>query len=391
MKGNRGLDRRGLTLLEIMVVAALVSFFIVFLFQIMRNFSGGVVNVQRALPLQRDLQFAKSAIEKDLLSAPRSSIGNAVPEPGFETVPPRLTTVLPTPPLFWTNLPTPLDISGGLNYGSASIVGHPNSTHTGNFGLLINTQGSVGTFTAQSSTFSLRTGTYLAGVWVKTFINNWSQGSFEILGNPPPPNPPTTNLFYLFQKARRWNSVPVAGLNRWTFISNTFNADPTFNYRIAIGNASGNTTRLVVAFDDIIVTPLTFTLDATSMDTLEFDNFELEGPLAGQRVRKRYRWVPRGASGQVIRQKIDATGTITTMDPLNNIRHMSIAWDFGQSVPGMLPPHPRPAEGFEATDWNAFFANGMNFPLVVTLEAGNIGATAPNFLRLSFSVFPEMP
>lgn len=404
------LPTRGLTLVEIMVVATLSSFFILFLFSIMRNFSDGVVNVQRNVPLQRDLQLAKSIIERDLLSAPRSSIGNVVPDPGFESRPARLFDSLPTPPGFWACEPTRFIMTGGIRYATGFVTSHPSYIHSGNAALTVDTRGPVGAYTAHSSTFSLTGGRqYLFGAWVLTTDTNGIQGSISLvrdLATALPAAPtyvpgwPETEFFYLYRYENHWKDVINTDLGRWFFICRPFTAENNTHYRIRAGNASSNNTRLVFTVDDLIVTPSTWTMNNVRNEMLEFDNVMVEGPLAGQKVRLRYRWVPKGASGQIVRERIDAMSgaVLQTLDPLNNIRHMHVAWDFNQATPGDLPmaklsgtiPAPSGSEVAQPA-WDNFFAKGMTFPLVITLEAGNVGAIVPNFLSLSFSVYPEMP
>jgi hypothetical protein len=400
---------QGFTLVEIMVVSLLASFFVIFLFGVMRNFSNGVVNVQRNVPLQRDLQLAKSIIEKDLLSAPRSSIGNVVPDPGFESRPTKLSDSLPTRPGFWACEPTRFKMDGGLKYATGFVTSHPNYIHTGNAALTIDTRGTVGAYTAHSSTFSLIGGRqYLFGAWVLTTDTNGIQGSIALIRDPaadaPPPTGvtgwPETDFFFLYRYNTHWSDVLNLDLGRWFFICRPFTATDNTHYRIRAGNASSNNTRLVCTVDDFVVIPTTWTMNNVRNEMLEFDNVVVDGPLAGQKVRLRYRWAPKGASGQIIRERIDSmTGAVLqTLDPLNNIRYMNVAWDFGQPIPGDLPtpllvgaiPPPSGSETAQPA-WDNFFQNGLNFPLVITLEVGNIGADAPNFLSLSFSVFPEMP
>lgn len=375
----------------------------------MRNFSNGVVNVQRNVPLQRDLQLAKSIIEKDLLSTSRSSIGNVVPDPGFESSPSKLSDLLPTEKGFWACEPTRCKMEGGLKYATGFVTSHPDFIHTGNAALTIDTRGTVGDYTAHSSTFSLAGGReYLFGAWVLTTNTNGIQGSIALLKDPaaaaPPPKNvmgwPETDFFYLYRYATHWNDVLATDLGQWFFICRPFTAEDNTHYRIRAGNASSNNTRLVFSVDDMIVTPCSWTLNNVKNEMFEFDNVMVDGSLAGQRIRLRYRWAPKESSGQIIRERIDPkTGAVLqTLDPLVNIRHMSVAWDFGQPVPGVLPTAlltpPIPAStAFEHSqdDWDKYFQNGLNFPLIITLEVGNISAPAPNFLSLRFSVFPEMP
>lgn len=407
MKANPPLRRtRGLTLVEIMVVALLASFFVVFLFLIMRNFSKGVVNVQRAVPLQRDLQFAKSIIEKDLLSAPRSSIGNVVPQSGFESNPTQFSDQVPPPQGAWACTPTLFRMDGGIRYATGFINSRPNFVRNGNASLIIDSRGSVGLYTAHSSTFSLVGGRkYIFGAWVFTIAPNSIQTDIELVGDlntdafgSTPVGWPETNRVYAFTTWTNWEPTPAAEIGRWVFLCRPFTAAANYNYRVRVGNASTNNTRLNTSVDDFIVTLSSWTMNNVSNDTFEFNNYMVDGPLKNQWVRLRYRWAPKGASGQLIRERIDPlTGAVLqNLDPLDNIRHVFIAWDFGQAAPGEIPTAP-PAPGgpgplaTTGVAWNAFFAKGMTFPLIVTLEAGDIGATAPRFLSLRFSVFPEMP
>jgi hypothetical protein len=383
---------QGFTLVEILLASALAAFFVVFLFRIMGSFSRGVVNVQRAVPLQRDLQFAKAVIEKDLLSAPRSSIGNAVPDPGFESSPSTLLDSIPTTPGFWACLPRRFRFIN-RTFGIGMINSRPDLVWNGHQSLLINTRGNVGNYTAFSSTFSLQGRPHLFGAWILSRGTSGAQGVLNLLGDGTAW--PTTSLGFLYRSFSRGAPVIPADDGRWIFICRPFNANASFNYRIVGGNASFNNVRLLFAMDDIMVTPLTWMMNNTVNESITFDNFVGNGPAAGQRVRMRYRWAPLGASGQILREIIDPTTglVLQTLDPLKNIRQMSVAWDFGQATPGVLPALLSPGFPVETTEtaWDAFFANGMNFPLAITLQAGNVGALPPQVLSISFSVFPEMP
>jgi hypothetical protein len=106
-----------------------------------RNFGSGVTKIQRFVPMQRDLQLAKHVIEKDLLSAPRSSIGNAVPNPGFEAVPTRVSTIDPHHRQgFWACPPVPPRINPFRSV-QGFVTARPGIYLNGNYGLTLNLQG----------------------------------------------------------------------------------------------------------------------------------------------------------------------------------------------------------------------------------------------------------
>ncbi len=364
---------RGLTLVEIMVVSVIASVVLLFLFNIMRHVGMGVTRIQRVVPLQRDLQIAQQVITKDLLSAPRSSIGNSVPNPGFEAIPPRISTFTPTIPGFWACPPqAPRYRTADIGQWFTTFISARTACSlNGNFGLTINARNvSVNSF-ANSSTFSLVNDVdYLFGGWVRINASNGAQwAQLDILGDATPW--PTTTIL----------SVSSNSFN-WTFLASTFTAAPGLNYRVRVGATNPNTLSIIASFDDIIVTPLVMDLIPGS-PPYDFDGFQTSGPSVGQRVRMRYRLIPRGSGGRLIREQWDEGSSVwRRLGSLDNIRRLLIAWDFGQVTPGALPP---PAS------WPSLFARGMNFPLSLTIESGDVGATGNNTLSLTFSVFPVVP
>jgi prepilin-type N-terminal cleavage/methylation domain-containing protein len=376
---------RGFTIIEMVVALALMSVLGLFLFKMMRHFSDTLGGVQRAIPLQRDLQMAKYAIEKDLLSAPRNSIANAVPNPGFEEVPTSMSTTLPPPPGRWTCIPyPPTNWNNNMSFRIGYISGRPNVVLNGHYGLNITLDNNL-QFAAQSATFSLVGQTpYLYGVGIRTFKSNTGMGADSVLlGDPAPSWPPLSGSAMHFTL----HSPPSA----WVYLVSSFTAVGTYNYRVEAGASLTDSFALDSAFDDIMVTPLSLDLTPTNGVEFGFHRFEVNGG-TGRRVHIRYRMEPQGKSGRLIRERQLVSGGPWTFEgALNNIRRLWVGWDFGQSTAGILP-NPIPP---------GFFQNGMNFPLIIVLESGDVGAQLGglvsnpsinrNALSISFSVFPEVP
>ncbi len=365
--------RGGFSLVELMVVSALIPVIMIFLFSIIRNVGQGVNYIQQSLPLHRDLQFAKQTIERDLLSAPRSSLGNVLPNPGFEAVPTRISTFTPTPADFWTCPPVPLlrSLGGRVLYSIGSVSNRPEFRYQGNFGLGLN---SLNRYQAFSPTFLLADGErYLVGGWIRQTIEPLfggpGDGFIRLLGDTDPW--PSTELV-------KPSFSDMANPN-WTFLSSFVDAVGGFNYRVELGiNFEPRGLVSHFGFDDVVVTPLRTELTPTSGRVFEFDRFQSAGALAGQRVKMRYRLVPWQNSGQLIRERIPFGGPVEELGRLNSIRRCQLAWDFGEPVPGVIGA---------ATN----FSRGLNFPLIVTLEAGAVGATGIQTESLSFSVLSEVP
>lgn len=363
--------REGITLVELIVVSALAGLIFVFILFLVRNFGSGVTNIQRFVPMQRDLQLAKQVIEKDLLSAPRNSIGNVVPNPGFEAVPTRISTFTPTTPGFWAHIPVKPRLNPGLSV-DAFVSARPGYFLNGNYGVsmsLLEVLPRVANYySINSSTFTLVPGvSYLFGGWAAR-NELLALPSWEIrLLRQPVPWPNTVAL-----------TLPISG-TQWRFYVSTFVANGD-TYRTLVGCAYAGA-RTGASFDDIIVTPLSIVL-IPGGPSFEFETFQVDGPTPGQRDRVRYRVVPDGLSGRLMRERVPLTGPVIPLDPVNKIRRVLIGWDFGQGAPGALPA---PAT------WPTFFAQGMKFPLSVTIETGNVVATGNNTLSLTFSVFPEAP
>lgn len=370
LPAQRG-KNRGFSLIEVVVVSAIASLMFLFILRMIRDFGTGVAAVQRSVPMQSDLQFAKQVIETDLLSAPRSSIGNKVPNPGFEAVPTRVSTFTPPTPGFWACPPVrprlnPVRLTQGY------ITARPGFFLNGNYGLTLNLKGSNApnnvSYSAESSTFTLIPSVdYLFGGWF--FENKTYDGSPWRLQLLRGPNWPSTIGI----------SLHPGGMI-WKFSASTFTATAD-NYRVVAAAFNVDGQQTAGTFDDIIVTPLALNL-VPGGPSFEFDHFETKAPNTGQREQIRYRVVTEGLTGRLVRERITASGTVVPLDSVKNVRRLLIGWDFGQGAPGVLPP---------MGSWPALFAKGMNFPLFIRIETGNVGATGNKTLALTFSVFPEAP
>lgn len=364
---------RGITLVELMMVSAIVSVGMIFLFSVIRNVGTGMVRVQQRAPLQRDLQWAKQTIERDLLSASRGSLGNVLPNPGFEAVPTRISTVLPTPDGFWTCVDVLLRIQP-RDYSIGYISNRREFRRQGRYGLSLN---SGNTYQAASSTFSLVGGTtYFFGGWIRQY-----QGMTAELGD---------GGFRLFGDASDWPTTYRSGMSvngnpslQWTYLRSTFMATAGFRYRAtAYINFEPMSDRDIhFGFDDVTLVALQTDLTPTNGTVFEFDSYQTRGTLMGQRLKMRYRLEPWGASGRLVREEVPFGAPVRRLSEITNVRLCRLAWDFGGPTPGVLPA-PLPAN---------FFDQGFSFPLVVTLEAGPVAATGNQTLSLQFSVFPEAP
>jgi hypothetical protein len=373
MKRATPLFPGGVTLVELMLASALVSIIMIFIFTIVRNVGQGVVFIQTVVPLRQDLQFAKQTMERDLFSSVRSSLGNVLPNPGFEAVPARISTFTPTPMNSWSCIPVPVqNIPGGrVRYSFGSVSNRPEFRFRGNFGLGLN---SLNTYMAFSSTFPLVDGgQYLVGGWIRQTIEPLFGG-------------PGDGFIRLLGDGASWPSTErvkpsfsdFANPN-WTFIWSTVDAVGGFTYRVELGvNFEPRGLVSHFGFDDVVVAPFITELTPTSGQVFEFDRFETAGALAGQRIKIRYRMVPLKNSGQLIRERVPIGAPVSVLGEINNIRRCQLAWDFGGPAPGVIGP---------TTD----LSRGLNFPLIVTLEAGPVGATGNQTESLSFSVFPEVP
>jgi type II secretory pathway pseudopilin PulG len=368
MKLRRRIQKSvGLTLVEVMIVMGISALFFLFLYTIIRNVGTGMTRIQRVVPLQRDLQLAQQVIRKDLLSAPRHSLGNEVPDPGFEGGPSRITTTNPPPTGSWYCEPrrTRKDDQNPRRTFRGYVNASTWSVRNGNYGLTLNTEGwnSVSPYN-RSSNFTLSNGTYLFGGWGRHFGDSGASVSLR---------PLIGASSYINPNGGTWNFTAQKVIN---------NLSNDFRIEISILTFSKDD-HSIDLFDDLIVTPTTADLDTVNGVAYKFDRFQVDGPLAGQRIHCRYRLVPNQASGRLIREQWnDVSSRWDPLYSLENIRRLLISWDFGQGTPGTLP---------SAADWNATFANGMNFPVSVTVEAGDVGATGNNTLSLTFSVFSVVP
>lgn len=376
MKRQHFLDGRGFSLVELMVVSALVSFGMIFLFSIIRNVGSGMMRVQQRAPLQRDLQWAKQTIERDLLSASRGSLGNVIPNPGYEAVPTRISTFTPTSEGYWACVDV-LPRIQPRDYSIGYISNHPNFRKQGEYGLSLNSEG---TYTAASSTFSLVGGNaYLFGGWVRQYPGNLTGGA--ALGD---------GGYKLFGDATPWPTTSQSDLSvngnlslQWTFLKSTFTAIPGFRYRVtAFVNNEPRNFDTHFGYDDVTVVPLQTDMTPTNGTVFEFDKYQTRGALMGQRLKMRYRLEPWGTSGRLVREEVPFGGPVRTLSAITNIRSCQMAWDFGEATPGVLPGPPSAGNTFD---------RGFSFPLIVTLEAGPIGATGNQTLSIQFSVYPEAP
>jgi prepilin-type N-terminal cleavage/methylation domain-containing protein len=370
MNRERHINFSGVTLVELMIVSAIVSIVFLFLVSMIRNFGIGVTKIQRFVPMQRDLQLAKHVIEKDLLSAPRSSIGNAVPNPGFEAVPTRISLSTPTTQGFWACPPVRPRLNPFRSV-QGFVTARPGFYLNGNYGLTLNVEGSAiqnTSYSADSSTFTLVAGSkYLFGGWFfENQVNAGVRWRLRLLRGS---TWPETTMFDL-----------IIANAQWKFYVATFTATSD-NYRVVAGAFGVDDQQTTGTYDDIVVAPLAVDL-VPGGPPFEFERFQVDGPTPGQRDRIRYRVVTDGSTGRLIRERITTTGVVVPMQSVNKIRRVLIGWDFGGSDPGVLPA---------STPNAVLFAKGMNFPLSVRIETGDVGATESKTLALTFSVFPEAP
>lgn len=371
-------NKRGWTLVEALVVSLLVTIVFGFINTIIRQFSKGVLRVETRVPLQHDLQVAKFAIEKDLSSAVRSTVGNVVPNPGFEDVPVSLSTT--TPPAWgaWGYAPN-LFYSGAVGnyftYTVSAISSSSTFSRQGHYGLLVDS--AFSSSLVFSSTFNLVSGSpYLFGGWMfrqrppDPLGSSWDAPQMRLAWGPPGTWVGISPLGH--------HLLSSASLG-WVFVSTTFTATNS-SYNVQAGHIGNSPPRRVIFYDDIVVTPLATNITPTNGNTLEYAVFMNDPNPANQRERHRYRMVPDGVSGRIINERL-VGGAWVQESTLRGIRRMLIGWDFGQAIPGQLPS-PLPA---------AFFNNGLNFPIAILLEAGPVGAGPPKSMSLLFSVFPVTP
>ena len=361
---------QALTLVEVMVVLCVTSMVFLFLFNLMRHVGTGMTRIQRQLPLHRDLLIAKQSIEKDLLSAPRSSIGNAAPNPGFEEVPTRVSTFTPTTDGFWACPPTPPRRTGGGKYMYGFVSAKPEYVLNGHYSMNMNMLNMNGNNCyAYSSTFKLLDNTnYLFGGWIKKNIPNNRWARIQLFGDV---NPwPMTSLGLL-----------STDRSTWTFVVATMTTGVGITYRIQAGAADGDTARMSLSFDDIVMTPMAVDLFPGDLP-FEFQRVRTSPPELGRRERVRYRLVASGKSGQLVRERWDGS-VWEELKSLNNIRRLRLAWDFSRGVAGGGFPPP--------AQWPSYFAEGLNFPVSVTIEVGDVGAPNDKSLSLSFLVYSGVP
>ncbi|MBK8576419.1 MAG: type II secretion system protein [Elusimicrobia bacterium] len=113
------MKRNGFTVVEMIVVMTVLVVLGSFFAWLLRSSSDGFRIFQRRSPLQRDIQTALQAVQGDLLSASQSSIGNRLPDLGFERVPPALSTS----PVAnqWSWVPRPMSMHWGLGMNATRL------------------------------------------------------------------------------------------------------------------------------------------------------------------------------------------------------------------------------------------------------------------------------
>lgn len=351
---GKAVKKNGVTLVEMMIAVALLGVLASMGGWLLRSTSQGFTLFQKRSPLQRDAQTALQAVQGDLLSASKSSIGNFLPDLGFEQVPPALSTAPATGQWSWSPRPLSMGTSAGVSHRMFIARYDSSQVWRGRASMLV----SVGNWTmdenVDSPGYNLTPGVYSLTARVRDL---WIQASFG------------ANVVL-----QRWDAgafvddiVLIPNAPNWAPVRSTFTVNNPGLYRVQLRHA-GAVTALwndhSVWYDQIALVPLGNDLTPGSGPL-----FFLRYDAALARYRQvRYSLAPAGNSGALVREVLTNGVWVRLGGNLPNIRRLNITWDGGNNG------------GPETA-----------FPLILTLESGPVGATGDNFLRLSTRFTPPLP
>lgn len=320
--------QRGITLLELMVVGVILLIVVAGLSKLIKQSFQGLSATDKVMVLQRDLLRAQDVIQRDFMSAGRSSFMNFLPDPGFES----LATLPPAPTAeSWGAVPVPMDPIVPDNNVSANITA--STACFGASSLSIATFGVPYWVDSPVLSGLIDGQKYLVSGWIlqKVGLPPLHQGTIEVLKNGGPlVSTGTTST-------------------DWVRLSSTFTAQGGFNYSVRLKiTYSGLTGRVATFFfDNVTLTPLGIVLTPGDMSFFEFQRRDEK---SGEYSRLRYSLDAYQGSGLLTRQIWDGTAWQPLQPQVPNIRRLSVQWQNGE----------------------ADTALGTDRPIDVVLEAGPV-------------------
>lgn len=334
--------QRGVTLLELMVVGVILLIVVAGLSKLIKQTFQGLSLTEKSMVLQRDLLRAQDVIQRDFLSAGRSSFMNLLPDPGFESL-----ALLPSVPTSasWGAVPVSVDPIEPTHTVYANITASTASFGMGS--LCITSFGDP--YAVESPTLNglLSGQAYMVSGWISQKIGS----------------PPLRAAGIQVIKNGDLLLERTVSANPWTRVSMVFTAEAGAVYSVRLNAlVDSNSPNRVASFffDNVTLTPLAIVLLPGDHQSFEFQRRDAR---TGNYVRLRYSLEPDRGSGKLVRQQWDGA-VWQPLDPdIPNIRRLSVEWQNGA----------------------ADAAFGTDRPIDIVVEAGAVSGVGKS-LSAQFSI-----
>lgn len=342
--------RRGYTVPEILVAMALFGILALGAAWLIRSMARHSMVIQRRQPVHRDLQTAFAVVTTDLTSGVRSSLGNLLPDPGFERFPRSLSTSPTVPPSLGGITFNPLLYSTAHIWHTPQLFNIVSSFSANNTCALISSDdpdvfhgqsvlkirlpgnydtvpGRGGDYVVSGPTVTLNAGTrYVLAGWIRSPSNQTVTLALT--------DAPLTGAATL---------ASVTGTQaNWTYLTVLAPAGLSGEHRVRIvaNETLANANEVEYFFDDVTLTSSGTLADLTSAagDTFEFDRFAVAPPDVTVSVRQRIRYqvVRENGGDTLVRSRRDADGVFRRTGAFRGVQRLTLSWAPGQGDAGAV-------------------------------------------------------
>jgi len=295
------------------VVAVIFTLLILMGTGFMQHVSVHTQKIKGQVPLQENMRTAFEAVQKDLMSASRSSLGNLIFDGGFEAVPPVISTAPDTLSQNWRvpfQILNPLDPTQNAWVRPVNLSGL-GTVFRGKSALYIGHGG--GGYSVKTPVFQLTDGmTYMAGLWARARNASANAPIMRVWGGLT--NPPSAVIASSATASVAWGPLRCS-----------FTAVGSYFYQLELAVGAG----AVEAgfFDDVALSPMSVELTAGSGRSFSFDRFD---PETGARQKIRYRVDPWQGTGRLVRETASAGKPWQPLGaPFNDVTKVVFSWKGG--------------------------------------------------------------